>query len=109
MSLTPTHLRFTNANPRPRRRAADTAASAHQKAEYDTAVAACAGHNIPISTVVGSWETQDEHCGTAASIAAGNGGTLADNSVNIDSNVGSGSEIQAPSMLLMVVLAVMSL
>ena len=90
----------------------DPAARQHLQAEYDTAISSCAGHNVPIATVLGSWEAQDEHCGTAASIAAGNGGTAAENSVDVDTDVstqGSGSEFLAPSMLLTLVLAAMSM
>jgi len=90
----------------------DPAARQHLQAEYDTAISSCDGHNVPIATVLGSWEAQDEHCGTAASIAAGNGGTAAENSVDVDTDVstqGSGSEFLAPSMLLTLVLAAMSM
>ena len=90
----------------------DTAAIQNSRDEFNSAVASCAEHGIPIQTVVGSWETQDEHCGSAAAIAAGRGGTAAENSVNIDPSItttGSGSEVLAPSMLLMAVLAVLSM
>jgi hypothetical protein len=89
----------------------DPAAAAHNRAIFDGMVASCADHGIPIQSIVGTWEGQDEHCGTASSIQRGTGGTAAEHSVTIDDNAStkSGSRALAPSLLLAAALAVMSI
>lgn len=87
--------------------AADAAANANTESVYRAVVASCANHGIPVSTVIGTWEGQNEHCGTAASIAAGTGGTAAEHTISVDSSTStkSSSQALAPSMLLAVALA----
>lgn len=87
--------------------ASDAAANANEESVYRAVVSSCANHGIPVSTVVGTWEGQNEHCGTAASIAAGTGGTAAEHTISVDSSTStkSSSQALAPSMLLAVALA----